>query len=116
MPTITAEAYKYFENKIYLHMVVKVLEQDLELIMKMPFKLHRPYIALLEKALEFIRTDLKKTDIYLLRNNMKLIRESINKEHSKYVFIHLGYEERKRYSNVDLGNETERRMILYLTK
>lgn len=116
MPAITTEAYQYFENKIYLPMVVKVLEQDLELIMKMPFKLHRPYIALLEKALGFIRTDLKKTEIYLVRNNMKLIRENVTKEHSEYAFIHMGYEERKRYSNVDLRNETEKRMITYLTK
>lgn len=116
MPAITMDDNKYYENKIYLPLVIKVLERDLELIMKLPFKLHRPYIALMEKTIEYVRKDIKNTDFYLVRNNMKVILEKVTEKHSEYVFIHMGHEERKQYFNLDLKNETEKRMIAYLNK
>lgn len=116
MPSISVEDYQYFENRIYLPMLIKVLEHDLQTIMKQPFKLHRPYIAMVENALKNVISDLKKTDIYLKRNNMKLVRENMTKEQSDYVFIHMGWEERKTYLNTQLRDRTEELLSTYLIK
>ena len=115
MPAIPDEAYRYLEDVIYLPMLTKVLEQDLELIMKLPFKLNRPYIAIVEKALHRVHADLKRADIYLKRHNMKVIRESLTKEQSNYVFTHMGYEERKSYSNMLLRERSEELLGTYLS-
>ncbi|MFB5086246.1 hypothetical protein PGC35_03325 [Psychrobacillus sp. PGGUH221] len=94
-------------------MLNKGLEHYLKLIMKLPFKLYRPYIALVEDALKNVRSELKKTEIYLKRHNMKLIRENMNKEQSDYVFIHMGWEERNSYLNTQLRDRSEELLITY---
>lgn len=114
MPSISVEDYQYFENKIYLPMLIKVLEHDYDLIMKLPFKLNRPYIALFEEALKRVKSDLKRTDIYLKRHNMKLVRENMTKEQSDYVFFHMGWEERRTYLNKQLRDCSEQLLSTYL--
>ena len=64
MPEITEDAIVYFEKKIYLPMLIKVLQMDLELFHKFPVKLNRPYIKKVENALQTIKQDLKIVDIY----------------------------------------------------
>lgn len=116
MPAIPNEAYRYLEDSIYLPMLIKVLEKDLELVTNLPFKLNRPYIAIVESALQKVKADLKQSDIYQKRHNMKVIRESVTLEHSNYVFIHVGIEERKTYSNQSLRERSEELLGTYLTK
>lgn len=45
MPLIPEEAIPYFENMIYLPMVLTILEKDRTIFEKAPFKLKRPYIV-----------------------------------------------------------------------
>lgn len=117
MPTITTEDYRYFENKIYLPMLITILERDFELINKLPFKLRRPYIAIVEKALGLIRQDLKKADIYLLRRNMRLVvgKADANKQ-TECTFISAGYEERRNYSSQELRSKSEELISEYFSK
>lgn len=89
MPSLTTEDYRYFENKLYLPMLITVLERDKETVLKSPFKLGRPYVALFDKALDIVRADLKATDIYLTRRNMRLASEKLPDGVIEYTYIPL---------------------------
>lgn len=77
MPDIRAEDLIYFENQLYLPMLIKVLDKDIEQINKLPLKLKRPYLKIVESAIDMIREDLKTYEMYLLRNSMKSSRIDI---------------------------------------
>lgn len=113
MPEITEEVILNFEKKIYLPMLIKVLEMDLVQIYKMPLKFNRPYIRIVEKALQEIKKDLKLLDIYLMRNNMRIVRSHVDKEISSYLFISLGQEFRKEYINKQLQINSEELLLKY---
>jgi hypothetical protein len=113
MPLIPVEALPYFENMIYLPMVLIILERDLETFEKGPFKLKRPYVQIVEEAVKFARAELKETSIYLRRNNMKVIRGTSDDTFTEYVFIYGGYEDHRRYLNVRLRNRTEELIGVY---
>jgi len=117
MPSITTEDYRYFENKLYLPMLITILDRDIELINKLPFKLRRPYLAIVEKALAMIRKDLKQTEVYLLRRNMRLVvgRPDANKE-TEYTFISSGIEERRKYASDELRSRSEELITEYFSK
>ena len=63
MPLIPPEALPYFENMIYLPMILTVLERDRELVEKGPFKLKGPYM--IDRAVKHARAELKRTKLYL---------------------------------------------------
>ncbi|MBO1914731.1 hypothetical protein J4G37_59140, partial [Microvirga sp. 3-52] len=94
MALIPVESLQYFENMIYLPMVLIVLERDRQEFEKGSFKLKRPYVNLVEEALKVVRAELKQTSIYLRRNNMKVIRGKTDGTFTEYLFLHGGYEER----------------------
>ena len=52
MPLLPPEALPYFENMIYLPMLLIILERDRESIEKGPFKLKGPYVKLIDKAMK----------------------------------------------------------------
>jgi len=113
MPLIPQEALPYFENMIYLPMLVIILERDRHSFEKGPFKLKGPYIKLVDQANELVRAELKNTSIYLRRHNMKLIRSKTDDTFTEYVFMYGGYEEHRRYLNVRLRNRTEELLSVY---
>lgn len=114
MPTLTKVDNVYFENKLYFPLLIKILEKDLINIEQFPFKLRRPYIFKLESALKYLREDLKRTDIYLTRHNMKFIKGMSNEEYTEYTFISSGHEEHLKYSSSQLKEKTEELMCTYL--
>lgn len=117
MPEIPKEAYPYFEKKIYFPMLMKILERDIEVINRQSFKLPRPYLTKIDKALNLIRQDLKQADIYLMRHNMRLaIGRADSNQVTEYTFIHYGYEERHKYTSEQLKRRTEELMVSYLSK
>ncbi len=73
MPDIRAEDLIYFENQLYLPMLMKVVEKDVEQINKQPLKVKRPYLQIVESAIEMVQKDLKASEMYLLRNDMKVL-------------------------------------------
>ncbi len=113
MPLIPTEALPYFENMIYLPMILTILERDREALEKGPFKLKGPYIRLIEEAKKHARAELQETTIYLRRNNMKVIRNRTDALFTEYVFINEGYEDHRRYLNVRLRNRTEELLGMY---
>ena len=111
MPEITEDAIVYFKKKIYLPMLIKVLQMDLELFHKFPVKLNRPYIKKVENTLQTIKQDLKIVDIYMTRNNMKIVRTHFDKLVSNYLFMHRGVEVRKGYTNAELQENCEELLL-----
>lgn len=116
MPLIPAEALPYFENMIYLPMVLIILERDRELFEKGPFKLKGPYVELVDEATKLVKAELKETTVYLRRHQMKVIRQQMDDTFTEYVFIHGGYEDHRRYLNVRLRNRTEELIKVYFTR
>ncbi len=113
MPLIPQDALPYFENAIYFPMLISILEKDLETIKNGPFKLKGPYVHLIEGTLKTVRAESKQTNIYLVRNNMKVIKEKSGGTFTKYVFMYGGYEEHRNYLNARLRNRTEELIAVY---
>lgn len=114
MPLIPDEAIRYFENMVYLPMVVTILEKDRLNFEKGPFKLKKPYITMVEEALKQVHKELKETHFYMKRNSMKVLRGEGDDMFTEYVFFHGGYEEHRRYLNVRLRNRVEELLTIYL--
>lgn len=113
MSSIPSEAIAYFENAIYLPMLIKILEKDLSTIEVSPFKLKRPYTNMIDQAIKNAQIELKKSNTYLKRNNMQLIKKGMDKDFTEYIFYSRGYEDLRRYLNIRLRNGTEELMSEY---
>lgn len=116
MTSIPVESIPHFENAIYLPMLIQILEKDLLIIEVTSIKLKRPYTKMIDQAIQNVQAELKKTIIYLRRNNMKLVKKGTDKEFTEYAFYNGGFEDHRRYSNIRLRNRTEELMSEYFTK
>lgn len=116
MPTITKDDLVYFENKLFLSMLKKILENDLELFSRLPFKLRRPYMLRVEKALKQVKSDLKQTESYMSRNKMRAVRWDKRGDDIEYAFISAGVEEHVTYTSDVLKNRTEELLNKYLSQ
>jgi hypothetical protein len=114
MPLIPADSLPYFENMIYLPMVLTILERDRESVEKGPFKLKRPYVNMIDQAVKEAQKEFKNTRLYLRQHNMKVIRGNRDDTFTEYVFFYGGYEEHRRYLNVRLRNRVEELLGVYL--
>lgn len=116
MPLIPSDALPYFENMIYLPMIIQILERDRETIEISPFKLKAPYINIVENALKIVRSELKSTNTYARNRNLKLVKKGKDVTFTEYAFIHNGYEDVRRYMNIRLRNRTEELINDYFEK
>lgn len=114
MPLIPPEALPHFENQIYLPMLLIILERDRLAFEKGPFKLKRPYLAMIAEAERLVQKDLKESRLYMRRHSMKVIKGDHDDMFTEYVFIHGGYEDHRRYLNVRLRNRSEELLGVYL--
>lgn len=114
MPAITKDAYIHFERKIYLPLLIIVLEKDIASIEKLPFKFRRVYLNLLENRLKQMRLDLKESTNYLVRHNMRLVRDKPGLESTKYTLISAGYEEHLTFANDEMKKTSEEMLSSYL--
>ena len=62
MRFIPSEAIPYFENMIYLPIIINVLEKDRGEIEIGSFKLKKPYVDIIEGALKAARHEMKETN------------------------------------------------------
>lgn len=115
MPLIPQDDIVYFENMIYLPMILIVLERDRALIETGSFKLKRPYLDLLERAIVQVQKALKETKIHMRRHQMKVLRGAADDTFTEYVFYHGGYENHRRYLNLRLRNRVEELIRIYLS-
>lgn len=113
---IPNEALPYFENQIYLPMMLTILSKDRVTIEKSSFKLPDPYLKLIDRAIHAVQMEMKETSDYLRINKMKLIKGETEDTFTTYIFIYGGYEDSRRYLNVRLKNRTEELLELYLMK
>ena len=97
-------------------MLIKILEKDLLIVDEIQLKFKRPYVKMIDQALKHAQSELKKSNIYLLRNNMKLIKYNSDKNFTEFIFSSVTFEERKKYSSSELRNRTEEIMSEYLNK
>lgn len=116
MPLIPSDALPYFENMIYLPMIIQILERDREVIEVSSFKLKGPYTNIVENALKIVRSELKSTNTYARNRNLKLIKKGKDVTFTEYVFVHGGYEDVRRYMNIRLRNRTEELINDYFEK
>lgn len=115
MPLIPQEEIVYFENMIYLPMVLVVLERDRVLFENGSFKLKRPYLELVEGAISQVQKELEETKIHMRRRQMKVMRGAGDDTFTEYVFYHGGYEDHRRYLNLRLRNRVEELIRIYLS-
>lgn len=113
---IPDEAIPHFENAIYLPMLLTILDRDKEIIEKSPIKLKKPYLNMIEQAINNVQKDMRETSEYLRSNKMKLMKGKTEGIFTEYIFIHHGYEDSRRYLNVRLKNRSEELLALYLAQ
>ncbi|MEK4712215.1 hypothetical protein [Sporosarcina sp. FSL K6-5500] len=116
MPLIPGDALPYFENMIYLPIIISILERDREVIETSSFKLKGPYINIVENTLKTVRSELKDTNTYARNRNLKLVKKGKDGSFTEYAFIHNGYEDIRRYMNIRLRNRTEELINEYFAK
>src|SRR5690606_2496087 len=116
MPLIPAKALPYFENMIYLPMLLIVLQRDRELLERGPFMLKGPYFKIIDTTMTQVQSELRETKFYLRRHDMKVIRKDRDSMFTEYIFISGGYEDHRRYLNVRLRNRTEELLDSYFTR
>lgn len=116
MPLLSPEALSHIENAVYLPMLVKILEADRLIIERGPFKLRRPYYAMIDGALAMIRTDLKASSLYMRRHDMKLVKGASDATYTEYVFINVGNDDHRRYLNASIRDRCEALIDGYLAK
>ncbi|WP_026692683.1 hypothetical protein [Peribacillus kribbensis] len=102
------------ENAIYLPMVLTILNRDLDVIGRSPFKLKRPYLELIEETMKQVQRDLKETRLYLRKENIHVSEVRRDEAFTMYLFMYKGYEEHHNYFNPRLRNKVEELMTAYL--
>ena len=115
MPDIRTQDLVHCNNKLFLPMIIKVLENDINQINKQPFKLIRPYLKIVEEALKLIRKDLKSAELYLIRNNMKVYKWESDKDSTTYVFLYGGVENHNKYLNEEIREKCEEILSKYFS-
>jgi hypothetical protein len=104
------------EQSIYIPMVVSILNRDLTVIEKSPFKLHRPYLALVEESLKLAQKDLAMVRQELHRRNIKVHEVERDEAFTLYSFLYNGYEEKHNYFNPRIRNKVCELIEIYLFK
>lgn len=114
MTRIPTHDRDYIEKAIYLPMLLTLLNRDLIVIEKSPFKLKNPYEELIKETMRVIQKDLAEVKHYLHKNNIKVERQKSDNVFTMYVFLYKGYEEYHNYFNPRLRNRVEELMRYYL--
>lgn len=103
------------EQAIYLPMLLTVLQRDLSVVEKSPFKLTKPYQHLIESTIREVQKELAEVKRYLHKNNIRVERLKSDEIFTMYLFLYKGYEEHHNYFNPRLRNRVEELMSLYLS-
>ena len=102
------------EQAIYLPMVLTILERDLVLFQKGPFKLSKPYIEWIELIMRKVQKELSEANRFLRKENIKVREIRRDEAFTMFSFIYKGYEEHHNYFNPRIRNKVEELMKHYL--
>jgi len=114
MTKIPAEDRDLMEKAIYYPMVLKVLERDLRVIEKSPFKLPNPYISLVSETMAAVQKQLHAVKREMKKNGMKVQETKRDDTFTTFLFIYKGYEEYHNYFNPRLRNKVEELLAHFL--
>lgn len=104
------------EKAIYLPMVLIVLNRDLAVVEKSPFKLKKPYLELIEETMKEIQRELAEVKQYMKKNKLQVIETKRDDAFTMFMFIYKGYEENHNYFNPRIRNKVQELMEAYLLK
>ncbi|MBT2688965.1 hypothetical protein J7I93_12290 [Bacillus sp. ISL-47] len=116
MTRIPEEDRNVMEQAIYLPMVLTILNRDLIVINKSPFKLKQPYLDLVEETLKVIQNELSEVKRYMNKNQLKVHEIKRDDAFTMFMFLYKGYEERHNYFNPRIRNKVQELMVYYLFK
>lgn len=111
---IPSDTLPYFDNMIYLPMLLTILSNDRVSVEKGNYKIKGPYFKLIDQAIDRVQAELKITNDYMRANKLKLIKGKTEDTFTTYIFVYQGYEDQRRYLNVRLKNRTEELLEYYL--
>ncbi|WP_080847413.1 hypothetical protein [Cytobacillus gottheilii] len=104
------------EQAIYLPMVLTILNRDLQVIQKSPFKLKQPYLNLVEETLKAIQRELAEVKKYMSNNRLKVEQIKSDDAFTMFMFLYKGYEEHHNYFNPRIRNKVQELLEYYLFK
>jgi hypothetical protein len=111
---IPKDTRNMIEQSIYLPMAIMIFNRDLTVIEQSPFKLHRPYLSIVEEALKLAQKDLADVKKELQKQKIKVAQIERDEAFTLYSFIYKGYEERHNYFNPRIRNKVTELMEMYL--
>lgn len=114
MTRIPEEERDIMEKAIYLPMVITVLNRDLTIIDKSPFKLKKPYQTLIEETLKLIQRELAEVKRFMKQNKLKVEEIHRDDAFTMFMFLYKGYEEHHNYFNPRIRNKVQELMEYYL--
>nr|WP_295971192.1 hypothetical protein [uncultured Bacillus sp.] len=104
------------EQAIYLPMILTILNRDLAIIHKSPFKLKQPYLDLIEDTMKVIQKELKGIKQYMKKEKLDVQQVSHDDAFTGFLFLYKGYEERHNYFNPRIRNKAQEMLSFYLQK
>lgn len=104
------------EKAFYLPMVLIVLNRDLTIIDRSPFKLKKPYIELIEETMKNVQGELAEVKRYMKLNKMQVVETDRDDAFTMYTFLYKGYEEHHNYFNPRIRNRVQELMACYFLK
>lgn len=116
MTKIPEKDRNIIEQAIYLPMVITVLNRDLIVISKSPFKLKQPYLNLIDETIKMIQIELTNVKRYMNKNKLKVQQLKTDEAFTMFLFFYKGYEEQHNYFNPRLRNRVQELMEFYLCK
>ncbi|APH05982.1 hypothetical protein [Bacillus weihaiensis] len=116
MTHIPTDIRDMIEQSIYLPMVISIFNRDLTIIEQSAFKLHRPYLTIVEESLKLAQKDLQHVKRELYSRKIKVFQVERDEAFTLYSFIYNGYEEKHNYFNPRIRNKVSELMEMYLFK
>ncbi|MDP4161993.1 MAG: hypothetical protein Q8906_16865 [Bacillota bacterium] len=116
MTRIPEEDRNIMEKAIYLPMVLTVLNRDLAVVERSPFKLRKPYLDFIEEMMRVVQRDLAETKKYMNKNSLKVIEKKRDEAFTMFLFLYKGYEENHNYFNPRIRNKVQELLEFYFFK
>lgn len=114
MTRIPEQERDLMEKAIYLPMVITVLNRDLHVIDKSPFKLKKPYSVLVEETLKVIQRELAEVKRTMKHKQLKVEEIHRDEAFTMFMFLYKGYEEHHNYFNPRIRNKVQELLEYYL--
>lgn len=114
MTRIPEKERDLMEKAIYLPMVITVLNRDLNVIDKSPFKLKKPYSVLVEETLKVIQRELAEVKRTMKQKQLKVEEIHRDEAFTMFMFLYKGYEEHHNYFNPRIRNKVQELLEYYL--